>query len=266
LWRSGPSRAFEIAAAVLLLKQHERSFQWGVLHFPDATPAGTLSFRMVPRRPIEGRSRREHALTHVARDADGLRSRMVDVGSKPVRARSALARARIVFPPGALRTVLAARGPKGAVEDVARAAGLIAAKRTSELIPMCHSLGLDHVEIRFEADGLNVLEVRCRAACRGRTGVEMEALVGAAVAALTVYDMTKALDHGIRIADVELLEKRGGRSGVWKRGIQDKGSRATSSSATRVEKSVRAPDSARGHSRGEREGNRRPDRNRRKDR
>lgn len=143
---------------------------------------------------------------------------MVDVGAKPIRARSALARACVVFPPGLLRVVLAERGPKGPVEEVARAAGLMAAKRTSELIPMCHALGLDHLEIRFDPIGEDVLEVRCRAACRGRTGVEMEALVGSSVAALTVYDMTKGMDHGIRITDVELLEKRGGRSGLWQRG------------------------------------------------
>jgi cyclic pyranopterin phosphate synthase len=141
---------------------------------------------------------------------------MVDVGAKPMRARSALARARIVFPPGKMTIVLHDRGPKGPVEEVARAAGLIAAKRTSELIPMCHSLGLDHLEIQFEPVDADVLEVRCKAACRGRTGVEMEALVGSAVAALTIYDMTKALDHGIRITDVELLEKSGGRSGLWR--------------------------------------------------
>jgi len=141
---------------------------------------------------------------------------MVDVSAKPLSARSALARARIVFPPGALARVLAAQGPKGAVEEVARAAGLLAAKRTGELIPMCHPLGLEHLAIDFRRAGRDRLEVRCRAACRGRTGVEMEAMLGAAVAALTVYDMTKGLDHGIRIEALELLEKRGGRSGTWK--------------------------------------------------
>jgi cyclic pyranopterin phosphate synthase len=141
---------------------------------------------------------------------------MVDVGTKPIRARSALARARVVFPRGLMTIVLDDRGPKGPVEEVARAAGLMAAKRTSELIPMCHPLGLDHLEIHFEPVDADVLEVRCRASCRGRTGVEMEALVGSAVAALTIYDMTKGLDHGIRITDVELLEKSGGRSGLWR--------------------------------------------------
>jgi len=141
---------------------------------------------------------------------------MVDVSGKPVSRRSAVARARVAFPPGALACVLAAQGPKGPVEEVARAAGLLAAKRTGELIPMCHPLGLEHLTIEFARVGEDRLEVRCSAVCRGRTGVEMEAMLGAAVAALTVYDMTKGLDHGIRIEALELLEKRGGRSGTWK--------------------------------------------------
>jgi cyclic pyranopterin phosphate synthase len=141
---------------------------------------------------------------------------MVDVSGKSSSARSAIARALIVFPPGALERVLAAQGPKGAVEEVARAAGLLAAKRTGDLIPMCHPLGLEHLSIDFARAGKDRLELRCRAACRGRTGVEMEAMVGAGIAALTVYDMTKGIDHGIRIEALELLEKRGGRSGTWK--------------------------------------------------
>jgi cyclic pyranopterin monophosphate synthase len=142
---------------------------------------------------------------------------MVDVGDKPVTERSALARARLRFPAGVLERVLAGAGPKGPVTEVARAAGILAAKRTGELIPLCHPLGLDHVAIEFERAGEALLEIRCRAACRGRTGVEMEALVGASLAALTVYDMTKALDPAIRIEDVELVEKHGGRSGTWRR-------------------------------------------------
>jgi cyclic pyranopterin phosphate synthase len=86
---------------------------------------------------------------------------------------------------------------------------------------MCHTLGLDHLEIRFRPRPGDVLEVSCRAACRGRTGVEMEAMVGAAVAALAVYDMTKGLDHRIRLRDIELVEKRGGRSGTWRRSAID---------------------------------------------
>ena len=141
---------------------------------------------------------------------------MVDVGKKATTDRSAIARARVRFPRGILERVLAEGGGKGPVTEVARAAGLLAAKRTGELIPMCHPLGLDHLEIRFQPEG-DTLEIRCRAATRGRTGVEMEALVGASLAALTVYDMVKGLDHGISIGSLELLEKRGGRSGTWRR-------------------------------------------------
>lgn len=155
-------------------------------------------------------------LSHLRADRRGVRGCMVDVGAKPETDRHALARARVRFPAGRLAPVLAGAGPKGPVEELARAAGLLAAKRTAELIPMCHPLGLDHVDVTFEVAGEDLLEIRCRTSCRGRTGVEMEALTGAAVAALTVYDMTKALDHGIRIESVELLEKGGGRSGLWR--------------------------------------------------
>ena len=141
---------------------------------------------------------------------------MVDVGLKPATARAALARAFVRFPQGLLARALAGRGPKGPIEEVARCAGILAAKRTGLLLPLCHPLALDHVDVEFARAERELLEVRCRASCRGRTGVEMEALVGAAVAALTVYDMTKALDHGIRIERIELLEKSGGKSGRWR--------------------------------------------------
>jgi len=140
---------------------------------------------------------------------------MVDVGGKTATTRTALARARVVFPPGLIATVLSGDGPKGAVTEVARAAGVLAAKRTGDLIPMCHPLGLDVIDVHFEPDG-DALEVRCRATCHGKTGVEMEAMVGASIAALTVYDMTKGLDKGIRIEALELLEKTGGKSGDWR--------------------------------------------------
>ncbi len=156
-------------------------------------------------------------LTHVASKRGGSQSRMVDVGAKAATERSATARASVVFPTPAVARVLAGKGPKGAVTEIARAAGVLAAKRTAGLIPMCHPIALTHVEIEFEMRGARRLEVRCRAASVGPTGVEMEALVGAATAALTVYDMTKALDHGIAIERIELLEKRGGKSGTWRR-------------------------------------------------
>lgn len=135
---------------------------------------------------------------------------------KPSSVRTALARAQVVFPGDILEGVLKAGGPKGPIEEVARTAGVLAAKRTSDLIPLCHPLGLDQVDVTFAVPRGGVLEVRCSARCEGRTGVEMEALTGAAIAALTVYDMTKALDKGIRIERLELLEKTGGKSGDWR--------------------------------------------------
>lgn len=157
-------------------------------------------------------------LSHVQADAFGSRARMVDVGKKPVEERSAVARAWVRFPGGLRDAALAGLGPKGPIVEVARCAGILAAKRTSELIPLCHSLALDQVEIAIEPLESDRLEVRCRARTTARTGVEMEALTGAALAALTVYDMTKALDKGIQIERLELLEKTGGKSGGWSRG------------------------------------------------
>ena len=167
------------------------------------------------RTPATRRSGTARNTSHVARSLLGLASRMVDVGRKPSTRRSATARAEVRFPIGVLARVLAAGGPKGPVTEVARAAGILAAKHTGSLIPMCHPLALDHVEIAFRPLDATCLEVRCRATCTGRTGVEMEALVGAAIAALTVYDMTKSMDHGIAIERIELSEKRGGKSGTW---------------------------------------------------
>lgn len=144
-------------------------------------------------------------------------ARMVDVRGKPVTERRALARATVELPAGTLAGILAGDGPKGPITEVARTAGILAAKRTGELIPLCHPLGLDLVEIHFAELAGDVLEVRCATACSGRTGVEMEAMVGASVAALTVYDMVKALDKGVRLGGIELLEKSGGKSGPWRR-------------------------------------------------
>jgi cyclic pyranopterin phosphate synthase len=140
---------------------------------------------------------------------------MVDVSAKSPTLRTALARSEVEFPAGLLARVLAGEGPKGPIEEVARTAGVLAAKRTSDLIPMCHPLGLDHVDVGFHAQG-DVLVVECSARTSGRTGVEMEALTGATVAALTVYDMTKALSKGIVLARTRLLEKTGGKSGTWR--------------------------------------------------
>lgn len=162
--------------------------------------------------------RPDEPLSHLApTDGGGRRARMVDVGDKEPGDRRALARARVRFPAGLLAAVLDGRGPKGPVEEVARVAGVLAAKRTADLVPLCHPIPLDHVDVTFEVVGDDLLEVRCSARCRRATGVEMEALTGAAVAALTVYDMTKALDPAIAIEAVELLEKTGGKRGTWTR-------------------------------------------------
>ncbi len=155
------------------------------------------------------------AWSHVLAGAQGAQAAMVDVSSKPVTQREATARAVLRFPPGLLEELLAGRGPKGPVLETARTAAILAAKRTGDLIPMCHPLALDGVDVHFNPLDGQRLEIRCRVACTGRTGVEMEALVGATLAALTVYDMAKAKSHEIEIECAQLVEKRGGRSGHW---------------------------------------------------
>jgi cyclic pyranopterin monophosphate synthase len=139
--------------------------------------------------------------------------RMVDVGSKPVTARRAVAAATIRMRPDVLATLVEAGGPKGDAFVAARLAGIGAAKRTAELIPLCHPLPLDRVDVQVEAGRDGLVEVRAEVAATARTGVEMEALTAASVAALTLYDMAKALQRDIVIESVRLLEKSGGRSG-----------------------------------------------------
>jgi len=169
---------------------------------------------MVERSAHARRARRR--LSHVQSGPDGERSRMVDVGKKKPGRRSALARALVRFPAGMRDVAWSGAGPKGPIAEVARCAGMLAAKRTSELIPLCHPLPLEHVELAIEPRGEDLLEVLCRASTTGKTGVEMEALTGAALAALAIYDMAKALDKGITIERLELREKTGGKSGVWR--------------------------------------------------
>ena len=154
-------------------------------------------------------------LTHL--DAEG-RARMVDVGAKPQTARRAVARAIVRMSPQTAARVASGDAPKGAVLGVARIAGVQAAKRTGELIPLCHPLGLDHVDVdaRLDADA-GTVTLTATAAVTARTGVEMEAMTAAAVAALTVYDMVKGLERGVEIGSVVLLSKEGGRSGRWTR-------------------------------------------------
>lgn len=152
-------------------------------------------------------------LTHLDDTGD---ARMVDVGSKPETERRALAEARLRMRPETARAIEAGDAPKGDVIGTARLAGIAAAKRTFELIPLCHSLALTHVDVEAEIDAeAGSVTLRASAATVGRTGVEMEAMTAASVAALTVYDMAKGLERGIEIESVRLLEKSGGRSGDW---------------------------------------------------
>ena len=154
-------------------------------------------------------------LTHL--DDEGA-ARMVDVGAKPETARRAVARARVRMSPETAAAVVAGDAPKGDVLGTARIAGIMAAKRTGELIPLCHPIGLDAVDVVATVDpaaGEVVLDAT--ASVTARTGVEMEAMTAAAVAALTVYDMVKGVERGVEVASVHLVRKEGGRSGVWQR-------------------------------------------------
>lgn len=154
-------------------------------------------------------------LTHL--DAGG-RARMVDVGEKPSTDRRATARAVVKVSPRTASAVLAGDAPKGDVLGVARIAGIQAAKRTAELIPLCHPLALSHVDVAAAVDERRAeIVITAEARTTGPTGVEMEALTAAAVAALTVYDMVKGLERGAEIAEVVLVAKSGGRSGEWRR-------------------------------------------------
>jgi cyclic pyranopterin phosphate synthase len=143
---------------------------------------------------------------------------MVDVGAKPVTARRAVATAVVRLRPEVLATLLDAGGPKGDALVTARLAGIGAAKRTSELIPLCHPLPIEAVEVDLEPDrGAGTVAIRAEVRVTARTGAEMEALTAASVAALTLYDMTKALQRDIVIERIELTEKSGGRTGDWTR-------------------------------------------------
>ena len=153
-------------------------------------------------------------LTHL--DEHG-QARMVDVGAKPVTPRRAVARALVRMTPATAAAVAAGDAPKGDVLGTARIAGIQAAKRTAELIPLCHPLGLDFVGVEAHVDvAAGVVALTAEARVTGPTGVEMEAMTAAAVAALTVYDMVKGLERGVEIAEVVLLEKTGGKAD-WRR-------------------------------------------------
>jgi cyclic pyranopterin phosphate synthase len=154
-------------------------------------------------------------LTHLDEHGD---ARMVDVGGKPVTDRRAVARALVRMSPATAATVAAGDAPKGDVLGTARIAGVLAAKKTGELIPLCHPIGLDHVDVEASIDAAaGTVTLTATAGVTARTGVEMEAMTAAAVAALTVYDMVKGVERGVAIEQVVLLEKTGGRSGTWRR-------------------------------------------------
>ncbi len=150
-------------------------------------------------------------LTHL--DAEG-HARMVDVGAKEETRREAVARGAVLMRPETLELIVAGGVPKGDVLAVARIAGIMAAKRTSDIIPLCHPLLLTHVAIELRPDSTGAaLLIEATVRTTGKTGVEMEALTAVSAAALTVYDMCKAVDRGMRISEIRLAQKRGGRSG-----------------------------------------------------
>jgi len=151
-------------------------------------------------------------LTHL--DEHGA-ARMVDVGAKPETQRKAIAEGRIRMSDAALSALWDGTGPKGDALATARIAGIMAAKRTGELIPLCHPLALDAVTVEFARES-DAIRVTATTSCTGRTGVEMEAMAAASVALLTLYDMGKAVDRAMVIDGVRLIEKTGGKSGHWR--------------------------------------------------
>jgi cyclic pyranopterin monophosphate synthase len=166
------------------------------------------------RRPSIRGNKLAKALSHY--DKAG-RVRMVDVTEKPATSRTAIAHAFVRMKRATVQNLRRLKSPKGNPLEIARIAGITAAKRTSELIPLCHPLALTHVDVRAKLCQ-NGIEITSEATATGPTGVEMEALVGASVAALTIYDMCKALERSMEITDLYLLKKSGGRSGTYVRG------------------------------------------------
>lgn len=143
-------------------------------------------------------------------------ARMVDVGDKAVTARIAVARASVVMQAATVKLIQQKKAKKGDVLAVAQLAGIMAAKRTPDLIPLCHPLSLSSVDVKLSLDTRrNAVDIEATCSLHGRTGVEMEALTAASVAALTVYDMCKSVDRGMVISEVKLVHKSGGKSGAW---------------------------------------------------
>jgi cyclic pyranopterin phosphate synthase len=159
--------------------------------------------------------RTKKKLTHI--DSKG-KAAMVDVGAKLSTLREAAARGAVLMKKETIELISGNQIAKGNVFETARLAGIMAAKKTADLIPLCHQLNLTTVTVDFAVDNtLNKVDIEAKAKCRGQTGVEMEALMAASIAALTIYDMCKAVDRGLIISDIRLMEKKGGKSGTWKR-------------------------------------------------
>ncbi len=163
---------------------------------------------------VSTRKRGGGRLTHIGAKGE---ARMVDVSNKDTTSRVAVAEGRVRMKKATLAAILAGDAKKGDVIGAARIAGIMAAKRTAELIPLCHSLHLTEAAVDITPDqSLPGLNVRAEARCAGPTGVEMEALTAVSIACLTIYDMAKAIDRGMSIEGVRLVEKRGGKSGEWR--------------------------------------------------
>ena len=180
-----------------------------------------VSVKSLELRKVDG----VNDLTHIGEDGA---ARMVDVGGKAETHRVAIASGRITMGAEALTAIREGDAPKGDVLGTARLAGIMAAKRTGDLIPLCHPLGLEAVTVEFAfedtgdgTEGASAIRATATASLTGKTGVEMEAMVAVSTALLTIYDMAKAIDKGMVIETVRLIEKRGGKSGYWKAGTQE---------------------------------------------
>jgi len=170
---------------------------------------------MASKKQPSSRRRAAARLSHL--DGRG-RIRMVDVGEKPVTRREAIARGQVRMAPATLEAIVGGKLKKGEAIAAARIAGIMAAKRTHEMIPLCHQIPLEVVEVEFRPDRTgSALEIQARAVTDARTGVEMEAMVAVSAAALTIYDMAKAIDRAMEIGAIRLVAKRGGRSGDFVR-------------------------------------------------
>ncbi|HHH30307.1 MAG TPA: cyclic pyranopterin monophosphate synthase MoaC [Polyangiaceae bacterium] len=192
-------------------------------HWPALSPLARFAVAHLEKRGNSARL--EEALAELLPDSPVLthldekgQARMVDVGEKAITHRRAVARGNVIMAPATARLVADGAGPKGDVLAVARVAGIMAAKKTPELIPLCHGIALHRVAVTFDVDtDAGRIAIEAVAEARDRTGVEMEAMVAASVAALTIYDMLKAVERGIVITEVVLQEKSGGRSGHYLR-------------------------------------------------